>query len=326
MTVYCYSGDEAFLLEASIKKLRAELVDPTAMAWAYQCLKKPDIGTLLETLGTVSFNLGGTPLLEVQDFPPLSSAVSDTTGQKQLASLQELLGDLMAQPPEATTKHVLFTQAKLDKKVKFAKWLTGQKAVVSQAFKKFNFWETDKAIDALVELSRNQQIDLQPNAAHLLVEQYGVALQPLMNEVSKLAIFTSGQPITVAVVAKLSNHHENTFDMLAQWIQGKDKGAVYEVLSEVLLTQHPVQLFSVAQSYLDQAFKLRYYKKLGWSEQLIADTLKKHPYKIKKDLETFRLVSFERFKQLKEKILTLEWQAKTGQLNDRLALEVLMGA
>lgn len=325
MTVYCYSGDEAFLLESAAKQLKNKLVDPSAVSWAYQCLKKPSIGQLLEALGTVSFNLGGTPLIEIQSFSPLEGAVSDKASQKQLEELQELLQSFIEQAEESSTKHILFYQPKLDKKVKFAKWLCAQKQIKQEQFKKFNFWEEDKAAEAVVSFAKEKAITIDLKAAQLLVEQYGVGLQPLINEVNKLAIYTNGKSITVQDVATLSNHHENTFEMLSQWIHGKGRHGIYDILEEILLTQHPVQLFGVAQSYLDQIFKLRYFKTLGWSEQLIADTLKKHPYKVKKDLEAFQSVSFDRLKQLKEAILKLEWQAKTGQLKDRLALEVLMG-
>jgi len=325
MTVYCYNGDEAFLRQDAVKQLKNTLVDSASLSWRYQCLKRPSINTLVEALGTVSFNLGGAPVLEIQDFDPLESAVTDIASQNELTTLQELLTALINESPETTTKHVVFHQAKLDRKVKFAKWLLAQSGVQEYTFKKLNFWEAEKAVETLVTIARQRQITLEPNAAQRLVEQYGVALQPLVNEVEKLAIYANGRAITAADVATLSNHHENTFDMLSQWIHGQNRGAVYTILEEVLLTQHPVQLFGVTQSYLDQIFKLRYFRQLGWTEAMIADHLKKHPFKVKKDLESFQSVSFHRLTHLKKQTLSLEWQAKTGQLNDRLALEVLMG-
>jgi DNA polymerase III subunit delta len=97
-------------------------------------------------------------------------------------------------------------------------------------------------------------------------------------------------------------------------------------LDELLLRQHPVQLFALAQSYLNNAFRLRLWQKLGISEAQMADRLKKHPFKVKKDLAEVATIPFKRLTYLKDQAITLEWQTKTGQVNDRLAFEMLMGA
>ncbi len=93
-----------------------------------------------------------------------------------------------------------------------------------------------------------------------------------------------------------------------------------------MLRQHPVQLFALTQSWLGNLFQLRYWQQLGYGEAQMADLTKKHPYKIKKDLQEFGRIPFERLKTLRQKALDFEWKAKTGELNAKLAFEMLMGA
>jgi DNA polymerase III delta subunit len=112
--------------------------------------------------------------------------------------------------------------------------------------------------------------------------------------------------------------------MLSDWVAGRNRAEVFTVLDELLLRQHPVQLFALAQTYLNNAYRLRLWKQVGLSEGEMVERTKKHPYKLKMDLQEFGAIPLARLAMLKARITELEWQFKSGQLPDRLAFETLM--
>lgn len=319
MPLYLFYGDEAYLLNRELKKLREQIVNPAMAALSHKVLEDPSIGEVMEAVGTVSFNLGGDTLIEIQNFPPLEKAASDT--DKKM--LEELKGILESVEP---TKHVLFVNRKVDRKVSFPKWLSGYKGCTTRDFKKLEPWKTDDAAQLVVQDAKRQGIEIAVSAATMLAENMGTDLQPLMTEVEKLSVYTAGRAITVQDVSVMSNHNENTFQMLADWVCNRKRADVFKTLDELLLREHPVRLFSLVHTYLNNAYRLKLWQQLGVPQAEMAERTKKHPYKIKMDLQEFAPIPLPRLSELKEKAVDLEWKLKTGQLQAQLALEMLIGA
>lgn len=321
MSISLYYGDETYLLNQEVKRLREAVINPQMGSLGHKILEKPDIGQVLEAVGAMCFNLGGKTLIELHEFPFLAKAASGAD-EKQLADLMALLEN------HDETKHILFVSEKINRTIKFPKWLTSQKSlqIDLKEFKTLNFWQTDEAVQRVMQECRRREIQLAPQAAALLVEHQGVSMLPLMTEVEKLSVYAAGRAITVQDVSTLSNHNENTFQMLADWLHNRNRAEVFRTLEELLLRQHPVQLFALVQGWLGGLFQLRYWQQQGLSEAQMAELSKKHPYKIKKDLQEHSRVPFERLNRLRTQTLELEFKAKTGDLNPRVALEVLMGS
>lgn len=322
MSISLYYGDEEYLLQQEIKRLRETVINPQMGSLGHKVLEAPSIGLVLEAVGAVCFNLGGKTLIEIHEFPFLGKAASASADEKQLAELMSLLEN------HDDTKHILFVSTKINRAIKFPKWLTGHKTLGLdlKEFKTLSFWQTDEAIQRVMQESRRRGIQMDPRAASLLVEHQGVSMLPLMTEVEKLSIYAAGRTITPADVETLSNHNENTFKMLADWLNQRNRAEVFQTLDELLLRQHPVQLFALTQSWLGNLFQLRYWRERGMSEAQMAELTKKHPFKIKKDLQEYGRVPFQRLETLRAKTLDLEWKAKTGGLDSKLAFEILMGS
>lgn len=322
MAVSLYYGDEEYLLQQEVKRLREAVINPQMGSLGHKHLESPSIGEVLEAVGAVCFNLGGKTLIEIEDFPFLNKAASASADEKQLAELMELL------ETHDETKHILFVSTKINRTIKFPKWLTSNKklGLDLREFKSLSPWKTDEAIQCILQESRKRGIQLEPKAAALLVEHQGVSIRPLITEIEKLSVYAAERPITAADVAALSNHNENTFKMLADWLHNRNRAAVFQTLDELLLRQYPMQLFGLIQSWLGGLFQLRYWRERGFSEAQMAEMSKKHPFKIKMDLQEFGRVPFARLEMLRAQVLDLEWKAKTGELNAKLALEMLMGS
>lgn len=321
MTISLYYGDEEYLLRQEVKRLRESVINPQMGSLGHKVLENPSIGEVLEAVGAVCFNLGGKTLIEIQDFAYLGKAASGTD-EKQLAELMDLLEN------HDEGKHILFVSGKINRSIKFPKWITSHKklGLDLKECKTLAFYKTDDAIQRVLMEAKRQGIQIEPKAAALLVEHQGVNLLPLMTEVEKLSIYAAGRTITVKDVETLSNHNENTFHMLADWLHGRNRAEIFHTLDELLLRQHPVQLFGLTQTWLGNLFQLRYWQQKGMSETQMAELTKKHPFKIKMDLQEFGRVPFSRLETLRGKLLEMEYKSKTGELNAKVALEMLMGS
>ena len=325
MPISVYSGEEVYLMQQALRELRGSIVSPDSAGLSHQIITNPHPQQLGDQLGATSLGLlmGGMTLVEVHDFEPLSKAY-DPADEKSIEALKETLLDIIE---NNTPNHVLFVSKKINKTVKFAKWLTSNKTLGAtiKEFKPLAFWEGDKAIQFLMQYAQKQHIKLQAPAAALLVEQMGVDLQVLVNELEKLAVYTAGKPVSVEAVKALANHNDNVFAMLEDWMRQANTAQVYTTLDEILLRKHPVELFALIETRLNNIFQMRHWEQLGLSQAEIASRAKKHPFVVKKDLQAFGNISMTRLSTLRQKTLHYEQQSKSGGLNPRLALEMLLG-
>lgn len=319
MPISIFYGNEDYLLHRAVQALKKEIINPDFGNLGYRSLSSPTLPEVLEAIGTVYFNLGGSTLIEIQEFPFLTKAGQSKAEMAQIEQLIELLQNLESH------KHILFVASKISKTVKLTKWLLKQKQVpVSiKEYTQLNFWQTSETVFQIQSICREEKIQVDTKAVAMLVEQQGAQIRPILSELQKLSTYAGSRSISVQDVEKFSVHNENSFQMLTDWLLKRNAHRRLQVLGEVLLTQHPMQIFALSQSWLNHLFQLAYWKQRGMTEAEMASQTKKHPYKIKKDLELCQQVPFERLNQLRASLLEREYQSKTGLLDGKLALELL---
>lgn len=310
-------GEETYLREQALMDIRRECIPDGMQGLCHHVFRKPSITDCIDAVGQTMMVLAGTPLIEIHDFSPLMKTVKESD-KKQLNTLKEVLTDL---PDD---RQIVFVSDKLNGKFAFPKWLGKQTFVSKQEFKLFAFYETEKAVALLMQTAKKEQYQLQADAAQLLVESYGVALGPLMNEVRKLSIYAAGRPISRMDVLTLSNHSENAFKMLSDWIHQRHPVEMLAMLHEILQKDSPMRLLGLLNGQLDYLFQLCDMCHRGTSTDAAAERLKKHPYKAKMDWQEYRSVPITRLKALWQGVLRAEWQVKQGLLSDRVSLETLL--
>ncbi len=319
MPVVVFYGEESYLLDEAVVKLRQEVVNPAMASLCHRIYTQPNLSTVLEAVGSVSLALGGQTLIEIRDFPMLFQASKDAGTDAQLEELKSLLVSVEA------TKIVLFVSSKVDGKIKFPKWLVKHPQFQVQKFEPFKFWETDRAADFLIKDAGRKGISLLPEAAELLVESLGTGLRLLVSEVDKLALYADNRAITRNDVVLLCNHSDNLFHLLDRWILQQSPTDNFRDLSEILLKHHAVEVFARAQTYFNNIFRVLWLNHKGASMDTIAQRTGQKPFTITKHLRNFRGVPMARWMALKHQLVELEWKAKTGQLEGTLALETLLG-
>lgn len=320
------AGDDHYQREAAITNLREAWIPEGMAELAHQRLVNPDIPTLVDALQQVALGLIPQQMIEVVGFAPLAKAVA--AGDKHwLEQLKATLENL------APTKRVALIGDKLNKTVAFGKWLAKQPNVEIINCANLNFWQTDEAALQLVTTAKAQGIIIEPAAAHALVENYGVALQPLMLEAKKLATYalsenTSGElvprPITANDVQTLSTHNEDVFRLLDEWLAQQAPAKRFTVVDEILLRESPIRLLGLMQHRIEMAFAIKYFQRHRLDNDAMAQRLKVKPGRIYNELKKLNNISYDRLKTLRHRLRQAEWDAKRGELNSRHAVEALL--
>jgi DNA polymerase III subunit delta len=318
--VVVYYGDESFLLEQAVLRLREEIVNPAMASLCHRVYTQPSLATVLECVGSVSLALGGQTLVEIRDFPMLCNASKDAGTDAQLEELKQLLENV------EPTKTVLFYSAKIDGKIKFPKWITKHPQFQVQKFESYKFWEVEKVADFLIHYAQKTGTKIQPDAADLLVNLLGTDLRLLINEVGKLSLYAHNRPIVRDDVLKMCNHSDNVFQIINRWILQESPTENFQDLNEIMLRRHPVEVFALLQTVFNNIFRVMWLNAQGLSPDAIAQRTGQKPFTVKKHVNQFRRVPMARWLKLKNQLVNLEWKSKTGQLNGQLALEVLLGA
>lgn len=317
MGVTLLTGEETYLREQALREIRERCIPEGMQSLCHHVMRNPSPSECLDKIGQTMMVFAGTPLIEIHQFGPLSKAVKESD-KKVLNDLKSTLENL----PD--NREVVFVTDKVDGKRALPKWFKKEKWITTTDFAVLPFYKADDAIAQLIQYSKKEGRLIEPAAAKLLVDSYGVALMPLMNEVKKLAVYAGECSITRDHVLTLSNHHENAFQMLEQWVTETRRVEVFQILHEILQKDSPMRLFGLINVQLDYLFQMCDLHHRGWSTDLVADKLKKHPYKVKMDWQQYRRVPIERLRLLWQESLNKEWQVKQGVLSDRLSLETLM--
>lgn len=315
--IHCVVGDDAYRRDEILSGLRKKLIPEGMASLAHVRLQSPDIGTLLEQLQQVAMGLVPVQVIEVADFDPMAHAVPDSD-KPYLKALIAELEDL------SPTKALILVSTKASKAVSFTKTVSKLAHTTWHECASFAFWQADQAEGELIRLAKTKGMALTPAAAEMLVENYGVQLQPLMQEVAKLWTFTSGKPVQPEHVALLSTHQNHTFHMLEDWVHQRQALRRLTTLEEILLSEAPQRLLALMQGRLQYWFLLRYFQRHRLSSGEMAQRLKAKPFKITKDLEALGQVTYDRLKTLRNQTLQMEWDVKRGRMNAQQALEALL--
>jgi DNA polymerase III subunit delta len=318
MPVYVFIGEEHYRLRQAVKHLQHQVVNPDMVALSYQHLQNPSWVTVVEAVGATTFTLGGDTMLAVEGFSGLLKPTIDAIEDNLAEQLKTLLTELIS------TRHVAFIAPKLDKKIRFSKWLCNQPWVNVQEFKPIPAYKPDEAATILLQEAKRLALPLNRDAALLLIDGMGTDLQTLVNELKKLFVYTNGQSITKAAVKAMSTHNGNTFAMLDLWVTNKQPQTVLLILQEILLNESPLRLFALIQTYITTRLSFKVWQQLGLPLSAMIARSKQHPYMAEKTIQATKLLSLERLKTLKTACTMLEFKLKSGQLSDRLALERLL--
>ena len=207
-----------------------------------------------------------------------------------------------------------------DKRTKLFKFLS-QKPTIAQNFELLTGANLDNWIKKEI---LNQQGQIDKSALDKLIFLAGSDLWQLKNEIDKLLAYDkkiTSQSIDLLVKGKIEANIFDTIDALAQ----RDKKKALRLLHRHLnLGENQIYLFTMLIYQLRNLLKLKDLEQKGIAYYNLAKATGLHPFVIKKSFSQLRNFSLQQLKNLYHRLLDIDIAIKTGQLDQQLALDLLI--
>ena len=308
MSVYFFWGQEEYLMEKEIKKLKNELLDASFMSMAYKVFDNPQFNELIQCVQTSPLMFGNTLSLIYLDKYLVGSKMS--LDDKQIASIDEALASL------ANSVNIIFVckiprdeNKKPDSRKKLYKTI----AKYSQVREFAQYKNYDKTLPSVItNMAKEKDLTINSDSISFLIEQMGTNLTLIDSEFEKLKVaLHPNKTINKEAIKKYCTSSEDVF-VLADLIIDGNKNEILKQYNLLTEKRHPLEIFSVLQSNFQRFIFIKNYEK-RMSAKDISLKLKLHEFIVMKTQEKLRKTSLEKLLNIRENLINAEYKLKTGQ-------------
>ena len=320
MSVYLFWGQEDYLLNKEIKRLKKEILDPAFAAMGYKTFDNPPFSELLECLQQPPSMFGKT--LNIINADKYLTGSSISFDDKQIECIDSALSNLSPRVNFIFVCKIPRDENKRpDARKKIYKTLA-KYAAVSEFAQYRNY---DKQLPAVI-VSIAQEKGLQPGSmtAQAVISQLGVNLNLIDSELEKLktAVYPETK-ITPADVQKYCTSTEDIFALADTIIKG-GKNEILKQYSLLTEKRHYLEVLAFLQSSLQKFIFIKSTERKMSSKE-IAAKLKMHEFVLQKTQEKLRKISLERLIEIRENVLNAEYKMKSGRTaREDTALELAL--
>ncbi len=308
MAVFLFYGQEEYLMEKEIKKLKNELLDASFMSMSYKVFDNPAFNTLMDCVQAAPLMFGNTLTIINIDKYLIGNKMS--LDDKQIESINYSLANL------SDNVNIIFVckiprdeNKKPDSRKKIYKTLSKYSQV--REFSQYRSY--DKQLQSeILKMAKEKDLTINSDNVSFLIEQLGVNLTLIDSELEKLKIaIHPNKTINQNAIKKYCTSSEDVFVLADLIIQGNKNEILkqYDLLTE---KRHPLEIFSVLQGNFQRfVFVKSYEKKISTKD--IASKLKLHEFIVMKMQEKLRKISLDNLLQIRENLINAEYKLKTGQ-------------
>ena len=160
----------------------------------------------------------------------------------------------------------------------------------------------------------------------LLAELVGTDLRLIDQEIEKLLLYAGERPITRDDVrALVSRARETSIFDLVDCVGRREADQALRLLHRMLDEgEHPLYLLTMLARQVRILIQVSELGAQRLSENEIASRVKLHPYVVKKGLAQARSFTMAQLEAAHQRVLETDWAIKTGQMEDVLALDMLV--
>ena len=305
--VYLIFGEEAFLKKSYKNQMKKAIVGDDAMNLHRFEGKGQDLREIISLADTMPF-FGERRLILMEDTGLFKNAGADA------------LVDYLPQMPETTC--ILFVESEVDKRnrlYKKVKELGYAAEMERQDPSQLACWAGG------ILAGEGKKITAQ--TMELLLEKTGDDMENIRMELEKLVSYTLGRDvITASDVEEICTTRitSRVFNMVEAITEGNVRKALdlYEDL--LALKEEPRKILPLIGRQFNQIFQVKELMSQGMNRGAIGAALKLKPYIAGKLMNQARAYSPDRLRAAVNLCTDTEEAVKTGQLNDRMAVELLI--
>jgi DNA polymerase-3 subunit delta len=308
--VYLFYGDEEFLLQEAINKIKLLLQPPDPKKLRYHFLYSDEVSLekLIELALTLPF---GKP----------TRLISYRLTQKPKGSSdKELLSSYFKRPANDTV--IVFIADETDFSTGFFKLLK-EKAITVRFYPLFE----NQIPEWIKRQAAQMDIKISSDAALLMKELVGTDLGLLVNELHKMSIYVQPRKTinTKDVEEVVGKSRVFSVFELTRSLGEKNLGQSLTILQQLFDTgQSPVGLIALIAHHFRRLLQTKLLTKAGKESSEIARSLSISPFFLKEYIAQTRLFSSEEIEGFFQLFLQVDLQLKSSSLSNTLILEALI--
>lgn len=234
----------------------------------------------------------------------------------------DILQSYLLQPAEYSIIIFIAPYEKVDERKKITKLLKKQSEFVP--CEPIKEWELEQWIK---NMATSHQVELQKDAADILVGEIGPNLMMLKQEIEKMATYVGvGGIVSKDVVNQLVSHQLNTSGLkLVDAVIQKDLSQAISIFKDLeRMNEEPIALLSLLASQLRTILHVKLLKQKGYTQSQMAQQLKVHPYVVKMSMAREKSFQLQELKLSLNSCTETDAKIKQGKMEKSLAFELLL--
>lgn len=320
MAVFLFYGQEEYLMDKEIKKLKGELLDSSFISMAYKVFDNPPFSTLIECVQSAPLMFGNT--LSVIYLNEYLIGNEESLDDKQISSLDSALSTLNP------SVNIIFVckvprdeKKKPDSRKKIYKTLSKYSQV--REFAQFRSYDKQLPVE-IQKMAKEKDITISSDAITFLIEQIGVNLTLIESELEKLKIAIHPKKVVdSSAIKKYCTSSEDVFILADLIIQG-NKNEILKQYNLLIDKRYPLEIFAALQGNIQKFIYIKNYEK-SMSAADIGAKIKLHEFLVKETQKKLRKTSLDKLIKIRENLINVEYKIKTGQVaSNEIALEMVL--
>ena len=305
-SVYLIYGEEDYLRKQYKDRMREALIGDDTMNYNYYEGKGISVKELIDVGETLPFfNERRLILVENSGF---------------FSSSQEELAGYLKEKPETTC--FLFVEKDVDKRNKLFK-------TVSALGYATNMTAPDERtlIRWIGGILKKEQRFMREDAMRHFLERIDTDMENIRRELDKLVVYTDGaQEITVGDIDEVCTVYTESqvFDMVrsvAEKQQSKALDLYYDLIAQ---KEAPMRILYWITRQFNQLYQIKDLQSKGYPDHVIAERMGVRDFVVRKNKTLCQRFSLEELRKSIQICVEREEDVKTGRLNDRMAVELLI--
>ena len=304
--IYLLYGEERYLKKQYTDKLKNALTGGDTLNVHYYEGKDTAIGEIIDLAETMPF-LAERRVIFISD-----SGLFKSGG--------EALAEYLASPNETT--YFVFTESEIDKRSKLFKTVSSKGYAVD-----FSTQDETTLKRWVISLLSRENMQISDKALLLFLTKAGTDMQNIKTESEKLISYCLGRTlITEADVEAICTTRlsDRIFDMVDAATKHNTQQALSLYYDLLALKVSPLQILALLARQYNLLLQTKELKNHGFSDREIASKIGVPPFAVGKYISQASAFKSSQLREALEKCVQADADIKTGQMNDRMSIELLI--
>ena len=297
MPIHFLWGDEDYLIERAVDKIKKEILGDDVNELNYKAVDNPNFSLFSELIRTNAMMFGDVVILIKCQKYFLETKSKEKLDDKQVSELILGLNNvsdrvhliLVCTTPRSEKK-------KPDSRKKLYKEIL--KLTKPQEFPSYRSYEEYKLIPVIKKMAQDIELKINQNEASLLIQTVGSSLRDISVQLEKLKLYAYPKnEVSEDMIKSVVSTNTDIFS-LVDLILAKDWSASINLINEILQKEHFLPSLAFLQTAITNMLKIKLYHK-SMSTFDLAIKLNQNEYVIKKNIEKLANVSLDDLVNLK---------------------------